>query len=116
MKTGKVWGTTETVIATPLFEAHRLSILANAKCSLHVHKKKWNAFVVLSGRLYVDVKKNDYDLVDTTQLDPGEMTTVPPGEYHRFRTGESGCEGYEFYYLSPLDSDIERKDVGSRKK
>ena len=116
MKTGKVWGSTEAVIVTPLFAAHRLSILPNSRCSLHVHRKKWNAFVVLSGTLYVDVAKNDYKLTDTTRLRAGEMTTVAPGEYHKFRTGDAACEAYEFYYLDGLSDDIERKDVGGKSK
>lgn len=115
MKTGKVWGSTETVISTPLFAAHRLSISANSECSLHVHRKKWNAFVVLAGVLYIDVEKNDYKLTDTTRLTAGEMTTVAPGEYHRFRTMAAPCEAYEFYYLDSLSDDIDRKNVGKKK-
>ena len=115
MKIGKVWGVTEPVIATPLFEAHRLTIKPNSECSLHVHGQKWNAFLVLKGRLYIDVAKNDYELTDVTTLFPGDMTTVKPGEYHRFRTGNAGVEAYEFYYLNPLFEDIVRKNHGKSK-
>jgi mannose-6-phosphate isomerase-like protein (cupin superfamily) len=112
MLVGKVWGSTTAVIATPLFGAHRLEIKPNFECSLHKHQMKWNAFLVLEGELFIDVKKNDYDLVDTTRLGPGEMTTVAPGEFHKFRTGARACLAYEFYYLSPLAEDIQRKNCG----
>lgn len=116
MKQGKVWGATTQVINTPLFEAHRLEIEPNSHCSMHVHNKKWNAFLVLSGTLYIDVEKRNYNLTDTTKLKAGEMTTVAPGEYHCFRTGATPCEAYEFYYLDPLSADIDRKSIGGRNK
>jgi len=116
MKTGKVWGSTEVVIATPLFEAHRLVIHPKRQCSLHAHRQKWNAFLVLKGKLFIEVKKNDYKLTDVTEIGPGQLTTVAPGEYHLFRTGNEPCEAYEFYYLSPLSTDIMRKNVGGRVK
>lgn len=113
MKIGKVWGSTSPVIVTPLFEAHRLSVRKNTRCSLHCHAQKWNAFLVLRGKLLVDVVKTGYDLVDTTELLPGEMTTVPPGEYHQFRA-LGPCEAYEFYYTTPLTEDILRQNVGGK--
>jgi mannose-6-phosphate isomerase-like protein (cupin superfamily) len=114
MTTGKVWGTTESVLLTPLFELHRLTIKPNSRCSMHKHRMKHNGFTVISGRLFVDVEKNDYPLTDTTLLKPGETTTVAPGEYHCFRTGAAGCVAVEFYYVAPLADDIKRKDHGGR--
>ncbi len=112
MKTGKVWGSTEIVIATPLFEMHRLSIKPMMQCSLHKHGRKWNAFLVTSGRLFIDTVKNDYQLTDTTELGPGEVTTARPGEHHRFRTDKEPCEAFEFYYPDTLSDDIDRKGCG----
>lgn len=109
---GKIWGTTEQQIASPTFEMHRLIIKPNMQCSLHVHRRKWNAFLVLTGRLFIDVVKNDYPLTDVTELGPGEATTVGPGEHHRFRTGPEGCTAVEMYYMDALSNDIERKDHG----
>jgi mannose-6-phosphate isomerase-like protein (cupin superfamily) len=110
--TGKVWGSTSPLIVTPLFEAHRLSIRPGMRCSVHAHQRKWNAFVVLSGRLFIDVVKNDYPLTDTTELAQGDMTTVRPGEFHSFRTGDEACEAIEFYYPEALSEDIVRRDHG----
>lgn len=112
MKTGKVWGTTELMKATPLFELHALTIKPMHECSLHVHRRKVNGFLVTKGRLFIDVVKNDYPLTDTTELKAGEYTEVRPGEHHRFRTGREGCEAFEIYYLDALSEDIERKGHG----
>lgn len=112
--TGKVWGETATLMVTPMIEIHRIKVKPNAQCSLHEHKFKNNTFIVLTGRLLIDVHKNDYDLVDTTELLEGNMFTASPGEYHRFRTESEGAEAFEVYHLGPLtQSDIVRKDAGS---
>jgi mannose-6-phosphate isomerase-like protein (cupin superfamily) len=96
-KFGKVWGSTEVLLKTPLFEMHRLSILPNAECSNHKHQFKWNGFFVVSGRLSILVERNDYALTDVTELGPGEFTTVRPGEFHRFRTGAEPVQAIEIY-------------------
>lgn len=110
--TGKVWGETTTFISTPVFEMHRIMVLPNAKCSLHMHRAKANVFIVLSGILYIDVHKNDYELVDVTELRDGDVHTVKPGEYHQFRTGDVGAQALEVYFPASLSEDIVRKDVG----
>lgn len=68
--------------------------------------------MVLKGRLFIDVAKNDYKLTDVTELQPGEWMTVRPGEYHKFRTGVIGCVAFEIYYPEPLSEDIQRKGHG----
>jgi mannose-6-phosphate isomerase-like protein (cupin superfamily) len=110
--TGKVWGATSTLINSPLLELHRIVVMPRAQCSLHMHQRKNNTFIVTAGRLFVDVHKNDYALVDTTTLNQGDVLTVKPGEYHRFRTGDIGAEALEIYFLEPLSEDIVRKDCG----
>ena len=75
---GKIWGTTEVLEKTPIVEVHRLNILPNMQCSMHKHLHKRNAFHVSSGRLYIDVIKNDYNLTDITTLGPGDYTVVTP--------------------------------------
>lgn len=113
MVLGKVWGSTCLKLRTPLLEVHQLSILPCARCSLHMHRLKHNAFYVVSGRLWIVVEKLDYALTDTTELGPGDFTTVPPGEYHRFVSGPEPVSALEFYYLEPLSEDITRKDHGA---
>lgn len=110
---GKVWGSTEQLLGTPLFDLHKLIIKSNSQCSMHKHNFKHNAFIVLEGVLYIDVEKNDYALVDTTTLSPGDCTTVKPGEFHKFRTAHQPCVALECYYCEPLSEDIVRRTVGS---
>ena len=111
MKQGKVWGTTEQLIVTPMIEIHRINILPNSHCSMHKHEFKYNLFYVLYGDIEVHVRKNDYDLIDTTSLSPGMFTTVKPNEYHWFHS-KSACIVLEIYYPEPLTEDIIRETVG----
>jgi len=113
-KFGKVWGSTEVLLKSPLLEIHRLTIHPNSECSNHAHQFKWNAFFVMSGRLSIVVEKTDYPLTDVTELGPGEFTTVRPGEYHKFRSGSEPVQAIEIYYPETLSEDIVRKDHGSR--
>lgn len=112
MKIGKIWGNTRQLLKNPFIEVHLINIHPNSHCSLHAHKHKWNMFFVVYGELDIEVHKNDYELVDVTRLRASESTTVSPGEYHRFKTNNQGCQALEIYYLSPIQEDIIRKDVG----
>ncbi len=109
---GKVWGTTSLLLKTPIIEIHELVILPNAYCSLHVHSIKNNSFYICSGTLVIETHKNAYDLVDRTWLSEGDITTVQPGEYHKFISGNNGAKVLEIYHLEPLSEDIMRKDRG----
>ena len=48
-KEGKVWGTTQTLINSPVVEVHRIIINKDGYCSQHTHQSKINAFYVISG-------------------------------------------------------------------
>lgn len=111
MISGKVWGRTEELLVTPLIEVHRIHINKEMVCSMHKHEFKWNMFYVVSGELAIEVQKNDYDLLDTTVIGPGQWTSVRPNEFHRFRS-ITDCEALEIYYLEPLTADIIRRNVG----
>jgi len=111
MKSGKVWGETEVVLQTPFIEFHRIWVRKGGFCSLHKHEFKWNMFYVTYGRLKVLIHKNDYDLVDITELGPNEWTTVKPGEFHSFAASED-TTAFELYYPEPLSEDIIRRTVG----
>jgi quercetin dioxygenase-like cupin family protein len=110
---GKVWGTTQPLIVTPLVEVHKVRAKAGGFCSKHSHTRKWNAFLVIEGRLKIKVWKQDYDLVDETTLLPGDITTVRPGEVHQFVVPEDhDCVFLEIYYLEGLGPDITRTTCG----
>lgn len=115
MLQGKVWGTTEALLVTPLIEVHRIKINPNSYCSTHKHSFKYNAFYCLDGLMHIEVYKNDYALMDTTCIRTNEIATVPPGEYHRFVTKDYHAWALEIYYLNPIDiNDIVRKDCGGK--
>lgn len=117
MKSGKVWGETHLILKTPMVEIHKLIISPKSHCSWHKHQFKWNAFLVVSGVLMIEVRKNDYALTDTTTLWPGDLCTVKPGEVHRFRTvAEEPCQAWEIYYPEPLAEDIIRESVGGHEE
>lgn len=117
IKTDKIWGVTELMIGAPNVEVHRLDIKSMHRCSLHLHRRKWNAFAVISGRLFIDVaapetNRADGAAVTTVELGPGDLCTVAPGDHHMFRTGAEPCRALEIYYTDPLAEDIERRDQG----
>lgn len=81
-------------------------------CSKHSHQHKYNMFHVEQGRLKIQVWKNDYDLVDTTIIGPGEQCIVAPGEFHQFHVLEEGTVAYEIYWTQIDASDIHRESCG----
>lgn len=112
----KIWGTTEALVATPMFELHRLRIASGVRCSFHVHRFKHNAFYILSGELFIDAAANDFQEPTHTCLKPGDVATLPPGVHHQFRTGRKACVALEMYYTEPLTDDIIRLNVGEKLK
>lgn len=109
---GKVWGTTQVLIKTPFFEVHRIEIEPSAWCSLHKHEHKYNAFYVEQGSLDVEVHKNDYELIDTTHLEKGQLAIVKPGEFHKFKSRQEKVIAFEIYWIGEISEDIIRKTVG----
>ena len=113
MQIQKIWGDTEALIVTPMFELHRLRIIPDHRCSLHKHRFKWNAFYVIEGGLFIDVIEGDLMAgVLSVELGPGDHTTIAPGIHHQFRTGPGPCLAREAYYTEPLSEDIIRRNVG----
>jgi mannose-6-phosphate isomerase-like protein (cupin superfamily) len=113
MKQGKIWGKTECLLQNSFVEFHRIDINQGTQCSMHKHEHKWNAFYVVSGELDIEVRKNNYDLTDTTKLMDGDFTTVTPGEYHRF-VAHTDVVAFEIYYPEGLTEDIVRESVGGQ--
>lgn len=109
---GKIWGHTSLLWRTPLIEVHKLEVVAGGYCSWHKHRHKWNAFIVHSGSLVIEIKKEAYPLTDKTVLRAGDFTTVKPGEEHRFVGGLTPAVAFEIYYPEMLSEDIVRSDIG----
>lgn len=111
---GKVWGETSVVLKTPFVEMHLLRIVPDSFCSWHKHERKWNAFACIRGKLLIEVKKASYGLTDVTELREGDLTTVRPGEVHRFRALDEDVLAWEFYYPDEMTADVIRESVGGR--
>jgi mannose-6-phosphate isomerase-like protein (cupin superfamily) len=109
----KIWGTTEPLVVTPMFEMHRLHIKPCHRCSFHVHRFKHNAFYVLGGSLIIDHADSDFEPhAEPTLILPDQVFVVPPGLHHQFRTGVAPCIALEMYFTEPLSEDIIRRNVG----
>lgn len=112
----KVWGTTEPLVVTPMFEMHRLIVKPWHRCSLHRHIFKHNAFYVCKGEIFIDVCN---ELIFAQRLIPhflvaGSYMTIEPGIRHQFRRdgGDGTTIMLEMYYTEPLSEDIIRDNVG----
>jgi mannose-6-phosphate isomerase-like protein (cupin superfamily) len=108
---GKVWGSTSTIFKNHNVQINRIEAKKGTHCSTHSHEHKFNRFFVESGKLRIRIWKNDYDLVDVTDLEACESTTVKPGENHRFEAIEDTV-AYEIYWTELDSNDIVRKDCG----
>jgi len=111
---GKVWGHT-----TPLFnknnvELHIAQIKQGGYCSKHLHKFKYNRFIVLKGKLRVTIWKNygqDVSLEDVSILEASQECTVNPGDFHQFEALEDTTV-LEVYWVELSENDITRFDHG----
>lgn len=111
---GKVWGRTQLVMAWNSVEVHRLYVVAGGYCSVHLHKSKWNRFVVLSGKLLVLVWHDEESEPDETILTAGQITDVPPGTRHQFEAMEESLV-MEIYWVQLDASDIQRETHGGKR-
>ena len=67
------------------------------------------------GKLKITVYKNDYDSVDETIIETGQIAIAKPGEYHEFEALENSvC--YEIYWVELNHQDIQRESVGGMPK
>ena len=58
---------------------------------------------------------HDYDLVDETIIETGQIAIAKPGEYHEFEALENSiC--YEIYWVELNHQDIQRESVGGMPK
>ena len=71
---GKIWGSTELILANSSLEFHRIDFKKGGVCSKHKHKYKWNGFYCMSGKLKIRIWQQAYDLIDETILTPGNFT------------------------------------------
>jgi quercetin dioxygenase-like cupin family protein len=110
---GKVWGETRLLFNKNNVEVHFVDIKKGGYCSKHLHRYKYNRFIVMSGKLKVTIWK-DYGtevLEDVTIVQTTGECTVAPGDYHRFEALEH-TQAFEIYWTELSENDIVREDHG----
>ena len=53
-KAGKIWGSTELILANSSLEFHRINFKKGGVCSKHKHEWKWNGFYVMEGEMKIN--------------------------------------------------------------
>lgn len=110
---GKIWGHT-----TPLFnknnvEVHIAQIKKGGYCSKHIHKHKFNQFIVLKGKLQISIWKQyaKEEIEDITILTEFQECIVNPNDPHKFLALEDTTV-LELYWVELNEVDIVREDHG----
>ena len=112
---GKIWGSTELILANSSLEFHKIDFIKGGVCSKHKHEYKWNGFYVMYGKLKIRVWQKSYELIDETILKAGDFTKVKPGLFHSFEALDDGV-AFELYWAEFNHNDIERESVGHLKQ
>lgn len=111
---GKVWGYTCPLFFKNNVELHFVKIKKGGYCSKHLHKHKFNQFIVFDGSLKVTVWKDygdGFPLQDVTVIGKDQACVVPPGEFHKFEALED-TTALEVYWIELSQNDIVRQDHG----
>lgn len=110
---GKIWGYTSPIFNKNNVEVHIAEVRKGGYCSKHLHKYKYNRFIVLKGKLQVSIWKNYKDemIEDISILKDSQECTVAPNEYHKFMALENTTV-LEIYWVQLCESDIMREDHG----
>lgn len=110
---GKVWGYTCPLFFKNNVELHFIKVKKGGYCSKHLHKYKYNQFIVFEGQLKVTIWKQ-YGieiLQDVTFVGKDQICIVPPGEFHKFEALED-TTALEVYWVDLNQNDIVREDQG----
>lgn len=115
----KIWGCVQHVFCSPRVAISVLQTLEGYRCSRHLHRRRDNRFIVLTGALEVWEWPNEehvrlYPMGPST-VHTSEDVTIKAGKPHMFRVRQSGLV-VEIYTPSggPVDiDDIVRFDEGA---
>lgn len=110
---GKVWGYTCPLFNKNNVELHYAKIKKGGFCSKHLHKHKFNQFIVFDGLLKVTIWK-DYGLEDVTMVGKDQNCIVAPGEFHQFEALQESTI-LEIYWVDLNINDIIREGQGGMK-
>ena len=110
IKQSKIWGSTSKIFEKNDVSFHKIEIKSGGFCSKHIHKYKFNLFLIEKGSLEIEIWQQN-GIMDRTIISEGEMSEIPPSVYHRFRA-LTDVIAFEIYYTVLLDDDILRDDSG----
>ena len=97
----KVWGVRDRVHLSKQCEIDLLTLLPNSQCSVHLHNKKFNKFIVVQGVVTIRTAFGDI------KLKQGERIVVEPPLIHQFKTNNNMAVVLEIAYVDKewIDSD-----------
>jgi len=107
----KIWGERWLIRQDSTHAVSYLRIKKGYRCSWHVHKTKFNLFVVLKGSIKIVVEELSKRREIT--LRSGESFTIKPGQWHEFQ-GMKNSKVIEEMYVEYDEGDINRTKVGSK--
>jgi len=85
-KVSKLWGTEYWIVNEPLYCMKYLKVIPGYQCSIHMHKKKSETFIGLSGDVLVNFH-NDKGIIEKVfSLGPGETVNVVAKTFHSFQS------------------------------
>jgi mannose-6-phosphate isomerase-like protein (cupin superfamily) len=105
-RTYKTWGEKWLIFKNDLCEVSVLYLKPQQRCSWHRHKSKFNLFFVIEGMIVI---KTEWGLAN---VDPGQIFTTSPGEWHEFQTRDCCATVIEVMFVQYDSEDIERKEIG----
>ena len=99
--TEKIWGQSDRLHIDDFIQLERLTIAKGGYSSIHMHRYKWNCFVVQSGTLVIKVFDHAIRLMRTQELTAQNHYWVPPLRRHQF-LAQTDVVAYELYWGQPL--------------
>ena len=74
----KVWGSEHIYVNNDKYCGKVLNLLTGTRCSMHCHKKKLETFLVIEGRVLLELNELFYLLL------PNQSIDIPVNSNHRF--------------------------------
>ena len=110
----KLWGRTRRLLLLPDCQVDEVSGLRGGASSMHMHREKHNAFLILQGGMDILVPVGAGEVI-FKRLVARDCVTIPAGTKHRM-VFVTDCRALEIYTpagLGPVDpADIVRFDEG----
>lgn len=109
----KLWGH-EDILVNDLYCLKRMYVKNGFECSIHMHRKKTETFLIAEGLLCLTLYNIGIDIMDHVivfsdiyKLSQGEHFTILSGQYHSFHSVSKECYFIECSTKHD-DNDVER--------